>query len=110
MVKITNGVNIFQVTRGAFDGIYSRQGYTIMKEESEQVVVNDNAAVNQPNVPEKTEDEKFIDEIIEKPISQWNKEEVKRFAVLNEIDISGTKNANEAKEIIKSFLDAIPQE
>jgi hypothetical protein len=37
-------------------------------------------------------------------VSQWNKEEVKRFAALKEIDISGTKNANEAKEIIKQFL------
>ena len=27
MVKITNGVNVFEVTKGAFDGIYSRQGY-----------------------------------------------------------------------------------
>ena len=30
MVKITNGVNVFEVTRGAFDGIYSRQGYKLV--------------------------------------------------------------------------------
>lgn len=102
MVKITNGVNVFEVTRGAFDGIYSRQGYTIL---------NENKASNvEVAVPEKTEDEKFLDEIIEKPISQWNKEEVKRFAALKEIDITGTKNANEAKEIIKSFIEADSQE
>lgn len=102
MVKITNGVNIFEVTRGAFDGIYSRQGYTIVDEEK--------ADVNTSNVPEKSEDEKFLEEIIEKPISQWNKDEVKRFAVLKEIDITGTKNANEAKEIIKDFIEANSQE
>lgn len=98
MVKITNGVNVFEVTRGAFDGIYSRQGYTIM---------NEKAAVSAktPKAPEKTEDEIFVEETLEKPISQWNKEEVKRFAAIKEIDISGTKNANEAKEIIKSFID-----
>ena len=99
MVKITNGVNIFEVTRGAFDGIYSRQGYTIIDEKKAD------SGVNAAPAPEKTEDEKFIDEIIEKPISQWNKDEVKRFAAIKEIDISGTKNANEAKEIIKSFID-----
>lgn len=98
MVKITNGTNVFEVTRGAFDGIYSRQGYTIVDEE--QAVSNEDS-----KVPEKTEDEKFLEEIVEKPISQWNKDEVKRFALLNEIDITGTKNANEAKEIIKSFLE-----
>ena len=53
----------------------------------------------------KSEDDIFVEEILEKPISQWNKEEVKRFAAIKEIDISGTKNANEAKEIIKSFID-----
>ena len=104
MVKITNGVNVFEVTRGAFDGIYSRQGYTVIDEN--EVI----SSVEGHKAPEKTEDEKFIDEIIEKPISQWNKEEVKRFAALKEIDITGTKNANEAKEIIKSFIEVDSQE
>lgn len=99
MVKITNGVNTFEVTRGAFDGIYSRQGYTIIDKEAIK------PAEEVPQVPEKTEDELFLEEIQEKPISGWNKEEVKRFAALNNIDISGTKNANEAKAIIKEFLD-----
>lgn len=93
MVKITNGVNVFEVTRGAFDGIYSRQGYKLVDEKAEA------------KAPEKSEDDIFVEEILEKPISQWNKEEVKRFAAIKEIDISGTKNANEAKEIIKSFID-----
>lgn len=96
MVKITNGVNIFEVTRGAFDGIYSRQGYTVVDEAVKRKAAD--------CVPEKTEDELFLDEILEKPISQWNKEEVKRFAALNDIDIAGTKNANEAKNVIKEFL------
>lgn len=99
MVKITNGVNVFEVTRGAFDGIYSRQGYKLVDEKAE-------AKAHKTHVAhEKSEDEIFVEEILEKPISQWNKEEVKRFAAIKEIDISGTKNANEAKEIIKSFID-----
>lgn len=99
MVKITNGVNVFEVTRGAFDGIYSRQGYKLVDEKAEAKAHKTHA------VPEKSEDDTFVEEILEKPISQWNKEEVKRFAAIKEIDISGTKNANEAKEIIKSFID-----
>ena len=97
MVKITNGVNVFEVTCGAFDGIFSRQGYTIVDEKKE---------VNEVKVPEKTEDEKFVDEIVEKPISQWSKDEVKRFASIRGVDIAGTKNVNEAKEIIKGFLSS----
>ena len=99
MVKITNGVNVFEVTRGAFDGIYSHQGYHILDEK------NTKQPVKEEN-PEKSEDEIFVESVLEKPISQWNKDEVKRFAAINEIDISGTKNANEAKDIIKSFIDA----
>ena len=99
MIKITNGINVFEVTRGAFDGIYSRQGYSLVEEKTET------KAPKTPTTPEKSEDDIFVEEILEKPISQWNKEEVKRFAAIKEIDISGTKNANEAKEIIKSFID-----
>ena len=99
MIKITNGVNVFEVTKGAFDGIYSRQGYKLVDEKAETKALEASAAL------EKSEDDIFVEEILEKPISQWNKEEVKRFAAIKEINISGTKNANEAKEIIKSFID-----
>ena len=101
MVKITNGINVFEVTKGAFDGIYSRQDYHLIDETKE---------TQKDKVPEKTEDELFIEGVLEKPISQWNKDEVKMFAELKEIDITGTKNAGEAKERIKEFLDAQGQE
>lgn len=97
MVKITNGVNVFEVTKGAYDGIYSHQGYHLLEEHEE------NNEIVEPAV-EKTDDEIFADELVEKPISQWSKEEVKRFASIKNINISGTKNANEAKEIIKSVI------
>ena len=99
MVKITNGVNVFEVTRGAFDGIYSRQGYKLVDEKAEAKASEVDAAL------EKSEDDIFVEEILEKPISQWNKNEVKRFAAINEINISGTQNVSEAKRIIKSFID-----
>ena len=98
MVKITNGIVTFEVTRGAYDGIYSHQGFKQVEEVAEKKVAADE------DVDNRTDDEKFADELVEKPISQWNKEEVKRFAAIRDIDISGTKNANEAKEIIKQFL------
>lgn len=100
MVKITNGIVTFEVTRGAYDGIYSHQGFKPVNEvkKAEEKVAADEGVDN------RTDDEKFADELVEKPISQWNKEEVKRFAAIRDIDISGTKNANEAKGIIKQFL------
>lgn len=97
MVKITNGLNTFEVTRGAFDGIYSRQGYTLVKEDELKGI---------PKEPTLSEDEMFLIDIQEKPISQWSKEEVKRFANLKGVNISGTKNVGEAKNLIKDFLDS----
>ena len=102
MVKITNGVNVFEVTNGAFDEIYSRQGYTVMDEE---VSSNEAVETEVASIPEKSDDEIFVEEILEKPISQWSKDEVKRFAGIKGIDITDTKSANEAKDIIKSFID-----
>ena len=102
MVKITNGINIFSVSRGAFGGIYSHQGYTIVDEEK-----NDNSEdIDNTGDTVINEDEVFANELLEKPISQWNKDEIKRFAQIKCIDISGTKNANEAKDRIKDFLDS----
>ena len=98
MVKITNGIVTFEVTRGAYDGIYSHQGFKPVEEVAEKKVAADE------DVDNRTDDEKFADELVEKPISKWNKEEVKRFDAIRDIDIYGTKNANEAKEIIKQFL------
>lgn len=108
MVSITNGVNTFVVTRGAYKSIFSKQGYVLSKVQdknyqSEQK--KDNSTVPTPGKSGKSDDELFLESIEEKPISQWNKEEVKRFATLNDLDISGTKNVGEAKEIIKKFME-----
>lgn len=102
MVKITNGVSVFEVTKGAFDGIFSRQGFTLVNDESE----DESNGFTANGGEEKTEDEKFVEAVKEKPISQWSKEDVKRFAAINDISLSGTKSVNEAKEVIKEFIES----
>lgn len=101
MVKITNGVNVFEVTNGAFESIYKNQGYRRVDEVVEDVHHED---VEDVQNQEANEDDLFVEELLEKPIGNWKGPEVKRFAEIKGIDISGTKNANEAKEIIKAFL------
>lgn len=105
MVKITNGKAIVEVSQGAFDGIYRHQGYTLYAGDGQV-----RSEPVQPAESEKSEEDKFVEELSEKPISQWNKDEVKQFAAIKGIDISGTKNANEAKERIKQFMDAANEE
>lgn len=112
MVKISNGEVTQIVSRGAFDTQYKRLGFQIVgdnkttevkkeKKKSEAQVPDDDFDAD---VADDTEDGDDFEELLEKPISQWNKTEVKDFAAAKGIDIHGTKNANEAKEIIKKYL------
>ena len=101
MVTIKNGNNVHVVTEGAYKEIFSKLGYEIISGKEEVSIetpidVDDNAMSE--------EDEEFILGVEEKPISQWSKTEVKKYAELKRIDITGTKNVNEAKAIIKEFL------
>lgn len=100
MVKITNGVDVFEVSRGAFEGIYKNQGYVLAGEIPP-------AEHDEPLEDEQlTEDDAiFCDELLEKPIAQWKKNEIKKFCAIYEIDISKSKSSDEAKEIIKTYLD-----
>jgi hypothetical protein len=97
MVKITNFINTFEVTQGAYDDIFKKQGFELVedKEEKKETVEE----------TKKTNEETYIEELMEKPISQWNKEEVKTYASLKNIDISNTKNIGEARNIIKQSID-----
>lgn len=98
MVKITNFANTFEVTKGAYDDIFKKQGFKLVEEEKED---------KKETVEEtkKTNEEMYIEELMGKPISQWNKEEVKTYASLKNVDISNTKNIGEARSIIKQSID-----
>ena len=97
MVKITNFVNTFEVTQGAYDDIFKKQGFELVEEKEDKKETVEET--------KKTNEEAYIEELMEKPISQWNKEEVKTYASLKNIDISNTKNIGEARNIIKHSID-----
>lgn len=104
MVTITNGSKVLVVTRGAFDNMYKCQGYTEVKQET-------GATQLAPEVPvevvtEDSEEEKEAKAMEEKPLSQWTKAEVRRYAELKGISLAGTKNVTEAKARISSVVEA----
>ena len=118
MVKISNGEVTQIVSRGAFDTQYKRLGFQIVEDNKIAEVKKEvkKAAEEKKSESQVPDDDDFdadaaddteddFEELLEKPISQWNKTEVKDFAAAKGIDIHGTKNANEAKEIIKKYLD-----
>lgn len=122
MVDITNGKNSLTVTRGAFEGIYKHQGYTLVhnyagsttikpdvtKEEVAQSFVEDVAAVEEqlPEAEESTEKVIEMAELLETPIGQWSKEQLKEFAEANNISIDGASTVREVRNIIKNFIDS----
>ena len=121
MVKITNFVNTFEVTQGAYDDIFKKQGFELVEEaprkkkkatkkhvkEAVEEVEEDEweEAEEATEKDYKLEEEKYVEKLMEKPISQWNKEEVKAYASIKGLDISKTKNIGEARNIIKQSID-----
>lgn len=92
MVKITNGIEYFEVPSGAYKSVFKKQGF-VKVEEPKKVTM-------QSPVETPAEDDPYM-----KPLGQWSKEEVKAYASEHGIDISNTKNVAEAKQRIKAYLD-----
>lgn len=122
MVDITNGINTMTVTKGAFEGIYKLQGYTLVHDYAETItptlVVEERPdSIDEPlpditsdNVDEEKESPDTtieMQEMLDKPIGQWTKEELKQFAEANDISLEGAKSVKEVREIIKAYIDSV---
>ena len=113
MVKITNGVKTFEVTKGAFRDVFSKQNYIEVKNVSddkvpttdgEEEVFEEDSETPEASGEEVDEDKAFALEIAERPIAQWSKKDVLRFAKIKGIDLSGVSSTNEAKERVKAVI------
>ena len=102
MVIITNGINEFEVSRGAYESIFQKQGYSIIVDAEAEAVEDNNDA-------EVTEHAKHVDKdaeaLVEKPISQWTKNEVKNFIAKKGIDVSGITSFNEVKDRVRKYIE-----
>lgn len=118
MLIITNGVDVFNVTKGAFDTIYKNMGFHIFDDNVDSNVVNnvddndsnaedvtssDTSDDSMENVKDKSNyEEEFIENVMKKPISSWSKVELKKYASINGIDISSAKSVSDVRELIKN--------
>jgi hypothetical protein len=102
MVVITNGINEFEVSRGAYESIFQKQGYSIIVDAEAEAVEDNNDA-------EATEHAEHVDKdaeaLVEKPISQWTKNEVKNFIAKKGIDVSGITSFNEVKDRVRKYIE-----
>ena len=116
MKKITNGTQVYEVTNGAYETIYKPMGFYPFGDEPDvdvkEAVAEDAGASETGDEPaeaeeaeEKSQDEQWCEELEKKPIGQWNKAEVKKYAEIRGIDITGTKSINEARDRIKAAQD-----
>lgn len=119
MVEITNGFSNITVTRGAFEGIYKHQGYTLVKDYSsliqdkpgKNVKAKDNNYIAEAEVSKNDNQEETgvfdnSNELLEKPIGQWTKEELRDYADANDISLEGASTTKEVRNIIKDFIDS----
>ena len=110
MVAITNGIYTFIVPSGSV-GAYKRSGYKVINSapvEAHKYEVVEEQIGEAADVEDELseEDAIFISAVEEKPISQWTNNDVRKYAALNDIDISSAKSAKEAKGIIKKHFDS----
>lgn len=102
MIIITNGINEFEVSRGAYESIFQKQGYSIIVDAEAEAVEDNNDA-------EATEHAEHVDKdaeaLMEKPISQWTKNEVKSFIDKKRIDVSGITSFNEVKDRVRKYIE-----
>lgn len=102
MIVITNGINEFEVSRGAYESIFRKQGYSIVVDTETEVVENNKDATAAE--PAKQVD-KDAEALMEKPISQWTKNEVKSFIDKKRIDVSGITSFNEVKDRVRKYIE-----
>lgn len=127
MVRITNGETTSRVPYSAYISMYKKLGFTIegeepvkpqkaeapkvkeKKEEKKQPEKEEETTeedeVDEDEEDEEADDEAFIEDILEKPLSQWTPDELKKFAEIKDIDTSKAKKVSEARAIIKKYLD-----
>lgn len=102
MVIITNGINEFEVSRGAYESIFRKQGYSIVVDTETEVAENNkDAAAAEPA----KQVDKDAEALMEKPISQWTKNEVKSFIDKKRIDVSGITSFNEVKDRVRKYIE-----
>lgn len=119
MVKITNGSKIFEVSRGAYDSVYKGLGFHVVGTEPAEdkppkektQVPPETEGDEEDDVPDEPETEGEpgngldLDALLEKPLSQWEPDELKEFVRAKGIDTAGAKKVSQVRGIVKKYLE-----
>lgn len=119
MVLITNGRTTLNVSMGAYSSVYKHKGFKIIGKNETKANVAPVVKKEEAPVVEEVKEEEVIaeeepivesevdwtEELMEKPISQWSKDEVAKFAEAKGIDTSSAHKVGEAKDIVKKWIE-----
>ena len=108
MVKITNGINVFDVPSGAAKA-YEVSGYHVITDsEAGKVIIEDEVVEDVEDVAnDANDDDRFVEEIMEKPVSQWNGEEIRRYASIKGIDLTGVRTTKQARSAVIAYNNEV---
>ena len=108
MVKITNGINVFEVPSGAAKA-YEASGYHVITDsEVDKVIIEDEVVEDVEDVAnDANDDDRFVEEIMEKPVSQWNGEEIRRYASIKGIDLTGVRTTKQARSAVIAYNNEV---
>lgn len=122
-VKITNGNAEFEVSKAAFENAFKQQGFRIVDgvapvihnrfEDKFDVNLDMEADVSEvehfesemPVEAELSEDDLFVQGMLERPISEWTKGELKRVAKIKGIDLSNADSTSKARQIVSKAMN-----
>lgn len=117
MVTITNGKATRYVSSGAYNTIYKAKGYYIVGKEVKNIEKEHVKAVAQEEYNEddevnevvesndNNEELDWVTELLEKPTSQWTKEEIASFVKEKNIDTSSAHKLSEVRDIVKDWIN-----
>lgn len=123
MVTITNGEKTFRVTAGSVKP-YEGMGFHVVSDEELEAMENEchddageteDSAKHDKDISKSkrvkveesdiSKEDVFVEELLEKPLSQWTNDEVKEFVKIKGIDTSGAQKVSQVRGIIKSYLE-----
>lgn len=121
MVRISNGRQTVEVTKGAFENVYKNLGfYEVGVTTAEPVHQHQQTPPTPPTQETETSNEDQdggeennegegepldIEALLEKPLSQWTPEELKEFVSVKGIDTTGATKVSQVRKIVKAYLD-----
>ena len=90
MIDITDGTREFNVTEGAFEDIFKKQGYVEAIEDE---------------TTSKSELEAQVDLLDDKPVSMWTKQELKAYCDAHNISLDDVTSTDEVRKRVLEYQE-----